>query len=61
MLDRLSTDNAQGELYLTDTPALIKARGGKVGLCDTCAPEEMLGVNTVEQLRQVEGILSGRG
>ena len=61
VLDLLSTDNAQGELYLTDTPALIKARGGRVGLCDTCAAEEMLGVNTVEQLRQVEEILSARG
>jgi UDP-N-acetylglucosamine diphosphorylase/glucosamine-1-phosphate N-acetyltransferase len=56
-LDRLTTDNAQGELYLTDVPAFIKSEGGKVGLCDTCAPEEMLGVNTVEQLHQVEDLL----
>ena len=33
-------------LYLTDVPALIKADGGRVGLCDTCSPDEMLGVNT---------------
>ena len=58
VLDQLRTDNAQGELYLTDVPALIKAKGGKVGLCDTCAPQEMLGVNTVEQLQEVENILA---
>lgn len=58
-LGKLNTDNAQGELYLTDVPALIKAAGGRVGLCDTCSPVEMLGVNTVEQLAQVEDILRG--
>lgn len=58
VLDQLRTDNAQGELYLTDVPALIKAKGGKVGLCDTCAPQEMLGVNTVQQLQEVEEILA---
>lgn len=57
VLDRLSKDNAQGELYLTDVPALLKARGQRVGLCDTCSPNEMLGVNTVEQLAQVETLL----
>ena len=57
VLDQLSKDNAQGELYLTDVPALLKARGRRVGLCDTCSPNEMLGVNTVEQLAQVETLL----
>ena len=57
VLDRLKTDNAQGELYLTDVPALLKAQGARVGLCDTCSPDEMLGVNTVEQLAQVEELL----
>ena len=57
VLDQLNQDNAQGELYLTDVPALLKARGDRVGLCDTCSPDEMLGVNTVEQLQQVEDLL----
>ena len=60
VLDQLRADNAQAELYLTDVPALIKARGGRVGLCDTCSPEEMMGVNTVEQLAQVEAVLEKR-
>lgn len=58
-LDQLRCDNAQGEYYLTDVPALIKRAGGKVGLCDSCAPVEMLGVNTPEQLAQVEAIVRG--
>ena len=60
-LDKLRDDNAQGELYLTDVPAILKAGGGRVGLCDTCSPEEMLGVNTPEQLQQVELLLRERG
>ena len=57
VLGELTTDNAQGELYLTDLPALLNVRGARVGLCDTCSPTEMLGVNTVEQLAEVETIL----
>ena len=59
-LGRLRDDNAQGELYLTDVPAFIKADGGRVGLCDTCSPDEMLGVNTLEQLAQVEELVRRR-
>lgn len=59
-LGRLNTDNAQGELYLTDVPAFIKEAGGRVGLCGTCSAEEMLGVNTVEQLAEVEAVLRRR-
>ena len=59
-LTQLKTDNAQGELYLTDCPAIIKAAGHRVGVCDTCSAQEMLGVNTVEQLQEVEDILRKR-
>ena len=60
-LKQLKDDNAQKELYITDAPAIIKAAGGRVGLCDTCSPEEMLGVNTLEQLHQVEEVLRKGG
>ena len=63
-LDQLRPNNAQGEYYLTDAPAYILAKGGRVGACPTCTAEEMLGVNTVEQLAQVEQIVrrrQGRG
>ncbi len=60
-LGHLRCDNAQGEYYLTDVPAWLLAHGGKVGVCDTCTPEEMLGVNTPAQLEQVEQTLLQRG
>ena len=56
-IDQLKPNNAQGEYYLTDAPAYILAKGGKVNACPTCTPQEMLGVNTVEQLEQVERIV----
>lgn len=59
-IDQLKPNNAQGEYYLTDAPAYILSKGGKVGACPTCTAEEMLGVNTVEQLHQVEDIVRRR-
>jgi bifunctional UDP-N-acetylglucosamine pyrophosphorylase/glucosamine-1-phosphate N-acetyltransferase/UDP-N-acetylglucosamine pyrophosphorylase len=59
-LSKLRRDNAQGEYYLTDVPALLLAQGGKVGVCDRCTPGEMLGVNTPAQLAEVEAAL-GKG
>ena len=56
-LGHLKNDNAQGEYYLTDVPGWLLERGEKVGVCDACDPVEMLGVNTVEQLQEVENIL----
>ena len=59
-LGHLRCDNAQGEYYLTDVPGWMLAHGGKVGVCATCTPEEMLGVNTPAQLEQVEAAILGR-
>ena len=59
-IDQLRPNNAQGEYYLTDAPAYILSRGGRVGACPTCTAEEMLGVNTVEPLAQVEELVRRR-
>ncbi len=59
-LSSLRRDNAQGEYYLTDVPAFLLERGGKIGVCDTCTPAEMLGVNTPAQLAEVEQALLHR-
>lgn len=56
-LGQLKNDNAQGEYYLTDVPAAFLAKGLKVGVCDSCTPAEMLGVNTPAQLQEVEELL----
>lgn len=59
-LDLLKNDNAQGEYYLTDVPELMRQKGGKIGLCCVELGEQIIGVNTVEQLRQVEAFLQKR-
>ena len=56
-LTSLRPDNAQGEYYLTDAPAYILTHGGRVDATPACTPTEMLGVNTPEQLAQVEDTL----
>lgn len=59
-LGHLKNNNAQGEYYLTDVPGYLLARGGRVGVCDTCSSQEMLGVNTPRQLQEVEDILAAQ-
>ena len=57
VLGELRSDNAQGEYYLTDAPALMQARGMKVGVCRRDLGMEIIGVNTPRQLNQVEELL----
>jgi bifunctional N-acetylglucosamine-1-phosphate-uridyltransferase/glucosamine-1-phosphate-acetyltransferase GlmU-like protein len=58
-LGQLKSDNAQKEYYLTDVPAILRQQGDKVGICKRRLGSEIIGVNTVEQLKQVEDILNG--
>lgn len=57
-LGQLSCNNAQGEYYLTDVPEFIMAKGMPVGVCCRELGLEIIGVNTPEQLREVERVLS---
>jgi len=59
-LKNLKSDNAQGEYYLTDVPEIMLHTGAKIGLFKRKLGDEILGVNTVEQLEQVEEILGKR-
>jgi len=58
-LPRLGRNNAQGEIYITDLVALAAARGEVAAL--EIDPVEAAGVNTVEQLEQLEAIARQRG
>ncbi|MFC1627590.1 sugar phosphate nucleotidyltransferase [Gemmatimonadota bacterium] len=61
-LQGLTNDNAQGEYYLPDAISLLRRQGEQVAAYT--APEavdEVLGVNTIEQLREAEQILLARG
>jgi bifunctional UDP-N-acetylglucosamine pyrophosphorylase/glucosamine-1-phosphate N-acetyltransferase len=59
-LDRLTTDNAQGEYYLTDVPGLMMAEGRRVGLFCHADAEEVLGINTRVELADLERKLRER-
>jgi bifunctional UDP-N-acetylglucosamine pyrophosphorylase/glucosamine-1-phosphate N-acetyltransferase len=57
VLPRLGTDNAQGEIYLTDAIAAIRAGGGKVVAHVFDDPDEFMGVNDRWQLAEASRIL----
>ena len=56
-----NTTNAQNEYYLTDIPAILKSQGLPIGICKRNLGMEIIGVNTVEQLAEVEAELKVRG
>lgn len=58
-LGRIGTDNEQGEMYLTDVIALL-AGGGGVETVAAAEPDEVLGVNSHDQLARVQGVLRAR-
>ncbi|MCH7862843.1 MAG: hypothetical protein IH998_14445 [Proteobacteria bacterium] len=56
--------NEQGEYYLTDCPAILTADGKRVIAVKTFDVAEAMGVNTPEQLAEVERLIrqqSGKG
>ena len=59
-LRALRPDNAQGELYLTDVPALLKQKGLRVDVCRSEYPDEIIGVNTPEDLARAEAMFAMR-
>jgi len=60
-LRRLTTHNAQGELYLTDALNLAAAEGNEIRLLPLADPREALGVNDRAELAQAEARLRDRG
>ena len=59
-LTQIRPNNSQGEYYLTDVPAILKAEGHRVIAAPKLTIEEALGVNTPEQLTEVEAVLRRR-
>lgn len=59
-LDRLGTDNAQHEEYLTDAPAILAQMGRKVVARCVLDADDVLGVNTRQNLAEVHQILQRR-
>jgi bifunctional UDP-N-acetylglucosamine pyrophosphorylase / glucosamine-1-phosphate N-acetyltransferase len=59
-LPRLTAQNAQGELYLTDVIGLLAADGIAAVAVDEPAPETAEGVNTLAELAEREAALRAR-
>jgi bifunctional UDP-N-acetylglucosamine pyrophosphorylase/glucosamine-1-phosphate N-acetyltransferase len=59
-LAALSPDNAQNELYLTDTLEVIREQGGRVTLYEHDDVEEVQGINTRAELARSEETLRRR-
>ncbi len=60
----LTAHNAQGEYYLTDTMDLMRRAGRRVAVVCAADYRELLGINTVDQLKQAERVwreLGSRG
>jgi len=53
-LSRLTNNNAQGEYYLTDVIGMAAAEGAQVIPCHPAAEWEVLGINSRQQLAELE-------
>lgn len=60
-LDRIRAENAQKEYYLTDTVHLAVEEGRRVEGLKVDDPREVSGVNTVDQLKELEADARGLG
>jgi UDP-N-acetylglucosamine diphosphorylase/glucosamine-1-phosphate N-acetyltransferase len=56
-LKELKNDNSQGEYYITDVPAIMREKGARIGILKRNLGDDIIGVNTIEQLELVEKIL----
>ena len=56
-LDLLSTDNAHGELYLTDMAALLVAGGQRVVALQSESVDEVLGANTIAEVMHLDATM----
>jgi UDP-N-acetylglucosamine diphosphorylase/glucosamine-1-phosphate N-acetyltransferase len=59
-LQNVDNHNRQSEYYLTDVPAILQKKGHRVCLVDAVPPEDVLSINTPEQLEVVDRILAAR-
>jgi bifunctional UDP-N-acetylglucosamine pyrophosphorylase/glucosamine-1-phosphate N-acetyltransferase len=59
-LENLSSDNAQKEYYLTDLVILWRAKGKKTAAVPAESAEELMGVNSEEDLKMVREVWANR-
>lgn len=59
-LKTVTPDNAQQEYYLTDIFHYFAKNKNKIGAFLTSDSEEILGINTIEQLQELENLLTNK-
>jgi bifunctional UDP-N-acetylglucosamine pyrophosphorylase / glucosamine-1-phosphate N-acetyltransferase len=59
-LRQVRNDNRQQEYYLTDVPAILQRQGHTVAVVDAVPPEDVLSINTPQELAAVDAILRRR-
>lgn len=59
-LAKVTTDNSQGEEYLTDTLAILRAAGHRVGAVLAADYRDILGINDRVQLAEARRIMNSR-
>ncbi len=60
MLDALVPNELTGEYYVTDIPVQLREQGRPVELVDGVPQEDILSINTEDQLSEVDAILTAR-
>lgn len=59
-LSQVGSNNSQGEFYLTDCAEILRNQGKPVRALKCFSIEEAMGVNTQEQLAEVEKVMQSR-
>lgn len=60
MLDQLEPNETSGEYYVTDVPTMLRKNGKKIELVQGVPSEDVLSINTPQQLAEIEAILTNR-
>ena len=59
-LAKVKRNEQSGEYYITDVPAMLLGEGKRVEVIDAVPPEDVLSINTPEQLADVDAIYRRR-
>ncbi len=59
-LAAVKRNQASGEYFITDVPGMLLAAGRRVEVIDAVPPEDILSINTPEQLAEVDRIFRSR-
>lgn len=59
-LGKVERNELTGEYYVTDVPALMLGAGGRVEVIEAVPPEDVLSINTLEQLADVDRVFRER-